>query len=87
MIVHCQTCGALVFREHRGRPRRYCSELCRRIADSQRKAEHAPAKPAACVQCGTPITQNHTGRPRQYCVPCGAAIVPQKTARNVLAVV
>jgi hypothetical protein len=82
MIVHCLSCGALLFREHRGRPRRYCSDACRRAADAARKATRAPVKPDTCTCCGTPITQNHTGRPRQYCLPCAAALAPQKTAQK-----
>ena len=93
MTVNCAECGALTFQEHLGRPRRYCSEACRRLADSRRRAERTPAKPAACLLCSTPIVQKTTGRPRQYCAVCASAVslpknadaVPQKTARNVLA--
>jgi len=86
MIPHCLTCKKLIFREQLGRPRQYCGEPCRRLADSQRKASRAPAsKPTACQQCGAPITQQRTGRPRQYCPSCSAGIVQQKPARKATA--
>jgi len=83
MITHCATCGALVFRERRGRPRQYCSDACRYAMIAARRPP--VTKPTACAQCGAPIEQPRTGRPRQYCVPCVAGIVQQKPARKATA--
>ncbi len=73
MITHCLTCNALLFREHRGRPRQYCSDAYRYAEVARRKAQRpAPAKPSHCAICGGSIVQPATGRPRQSCTTCQA---------------
>ena len=77
--IHCHTCGNLLALSEHGRPRHYCSDACRRAADTARKAGRPkPAKPVACIRCRTPIVQKPTGRPRKLCDDC-AAIVYHKT--------
>lgn len=84
MITHCATCNAVIFREHRGWPRQYCNELCRRLADSRRKTSRAAAKKAiACAICGSPITQPARGRSRKLCYRCHPPVNTALNSRNI----
>lgn len=78
--IHCTTCGVLVTQAERGRQRLYCSDACRRAADSERKASRPKSeKPTICALCGGSIIQPATGRPRRTCTACHA---PQKLAQK-----
>lgn len=59
---HCAGCGAPVLTKPQGRPRKWCSERCR-------KAQYA----GACLDCGKP-TSGHAGRAGApaRCQTCGA---------------
>jgi hypothetical protein len=71
MITQCPTCGAPLGQRARGRHRVYCSELCRRLADTARKAEHAMAKkPRTCDECGGTLIHPAIGRARKVCTAC-----------------
>jgi hypothetical protein len=77
-------CGKPLVQPERGRQRRYCSDTCRRAADTERKAERPrPAKTSQCGICGRAIEQPATGRPRTLCTACRA---PQKPAQKATGV-
>ena len=59
-------CGRLLIQPTTGRRRHYCSEECRRTADTQRKAERTKFRKASqCRICGGAIGQVPIGRPVQ----------------------
>jgi endogenous inhibitor of DNA gyrase (YacG/DUF329 family) len=57
----CPICGRIFLPPATGRPRRFCSDLCRRTADRGYK----PGGPWTCQQCGA----TWKGRKRKFCSP------------------
>jgi endogenous inhibitor of DNA gyrase (YacG/DUF329 family) len=60
----CQICGAELPSQSRGKPRKFCSEKCRKQQYS-----------TPCVDCGAPTSGNdgHGPRASKRCLPCGSA--------------
>jgi hypothetical protein len=52
-------CGQPISQPAKDRKRRYCSDACRRAADSR---DRRVARPAHCQICGASIVQAPTGR-------------------------
>jgi hypothetical protein len=50
-----------------GRPRRYCSEECRRTADETRRERGRVKAISHCVVCGEELAQPKEGGSRKYC--------------------
>ncbi len=71
IFTTCQTCNRPIAQRDRGRRRTFCSDACRRLADSQRKAARAAAKkPRTCDECGGTLIHPAIGRARKVCSVC-----------------
>lgn len=56
----CHGCGNALEQSGRGRPRKWCSERCRRYTSYS----------GVCVDCGTPTYRGIAGTPPERCSPC-----------------
>ena len=75
----CARCGAPVPKAERGRPRKYCTDTCTRLAQAE-MAKKPPREPKLiCTRCGVnPKPLRPDGTRRGWCYKCDVAALNER---------
>ena len=66
-LSHCLQCGNALVQPVEGRPRKFCSSLCRGFHWIDDHLPEGMPPPCSCANCGLNLVQPAKGRKRRFC--------------------